>query len=253
MGDFSGKLLNKIAVITGGSSGIGLATAKLFYKEGAQVVLIARGYDALQKAKAEIGGEVITLAADVAKPAETARALAEVQKKFGRIDILFANAGISECPPIKDTTEKFFDQMMSVNVKGVFFPFIQALPFLSEKASVIFTSSVAHERGRPGDPLYSASKAAVRSLARTLAADEEVLSKKIRINVVSPGAIQTPLTEQETEEMQKQIDDYISNAVPMQRWGQAMEVARAVLFLASDDSSYTTGAEIAVDGGLAQI
>ncbi|GHO48448.1 hypothetical protein KSX_66110 [Ktedonospora formicarum] len=158
----------------------------------------------------------------------------QIGDHFGQIDILFANAGISECPPIQETDDAFFDHIMGINVKGVFFTFTQALPWLAQDASVIFTSSVAHERGRPGDPLYTASKAAVRSLARTLAADEDVLSRGIRVNVVSPGAIYTPLTaNQDTYAMLEAVNSYVAETVPMKRWGQPEEVARAVLFLAS--------------------
>ncbi|NOW97843.1 NAD(P)-dependent dehydrogenase (short-subunit alcohol dehydrogenase family) [Mucilaginibacter sp. SG564] len=160
---------------------------------------------------------------------------------------------MSECPPILETDEDFFDEIIDINVKGVFFLFTKAFPLLAEYASVILTSSVAHSKGRPGDPLYSMTKAAVRSLGLTLALDEDVLAKKIRVNTLSPGTIQTPLTQQDTPEMEKAIAEYIEATVPMQRWGQAVEVAKAVVFLASDDSSYMTGGEIMVDGGLAQI
>jgi NAD(P)-dependent dehydrogenase (short-subunit alcohol dehydrogenase family) len=177
----------------------------------------------------------------------------KVQLKYGRIDILFANAGMSHCPDVMDTDEAFFDKIMDTNIKSVFFLFITAFPWLAENASVIFTGSVAHEKGRPGDPLYSATKAAVRSLGRTLAMDESVLARKIRVNTISPGTIQTPLTKQASPDLDQAIEKYIRATVPMQRWGTPEEVAKVVVFLASSDSSYLTGGEITIDGGLAQV
>ena len=247
------NLANKIALITGGSSGIGLATAKLMTAEGAAVIIVGRDELKLARAAKEIGHTVLTISADAASVSGIENIIKQVQKTHGRIDVLFANAGISDCPPVLETNEHFFNEIMDINVKGVFFLFTKAFPLLSDHASVIFTSSVAHEKGRPGDPLYSMTKAAVRSLGRTLAMDEDVLAKKIRVNTVSPGTIQTPLTRQESPEMQEAIDQYIQTAVPMQRWGQAEEVAKAVVFLASDDASYITGADLLVDGGLAQV
>lgn len=248
------KLRNRVAVITGGNSGIGLVTARLLRAHGANVVIIGRDEETLESARRELGGDTLAIRADITSLAEIQRVMMLVRDRFGRIDILFANAGICECPPIQEIDETFFDHIMGINVKGVFFTFTQALPLLAPEASVIFTSSVAHDKGRPGDPLYAASKAAVRSLARTLAVDEEVLQKGIRVNVVSPGAIYTPLTaHQDAFEMMDAINSYVEEMVPMKRWGQPEEVAKAVLFLASSDSSYMTGGEITVDGGLSQI
>lgn len=247
------KLANKIAVITGGSSGIGLVTAKLMLAEGATVVIVGRGADKLKVAAKELGEGVLTISADASSLKGIESIVSKVKATYGRIDILFANAGMSDCPPIFETDEAFFDELVNINVKGVFFLFTKAFPIMGESASVILTSSVAHGKGRPGDPLYSMSKAAVRSLGRTLALDEEVLAKKIRVNTLSPGTIQTPLTKQDTPEMEQAIEEYIRAAVPMQRWGKAEEVAKVAVFLASDDSSYMTGGDIYVDGGLAQI
>jgi NAD(P)-dependent dehydrogenase (short-subunit alcohol dehydrogenase family) len=247
------KLANKVALITGGNSGIGLATAKLFKDQGANVVIVGQNKITLETARKELGNDTLALTADVAKITDLEWVMTKVHEKFGRIDVLFANAGISDCPPIQETDETFFDHIIGINLKGVFFTFTKSLPLLAQNASVIFTSSVANKRGRPGDPLYSASKAAVRSLARTLAVDETALEKGIRVNVVSPGAIQTPLTAQESSEMKNAIQAYIESSVPMKRWGQPEEVAKAVLYLASSDSSYLTGGEITVDGGLGQV
>ncbi|MVM34529.1 glucose 1-dehydrogenase [Spirosoma sp. HMF4905] len=246
-------LKDKVALITGGSSGIGLATARLMAEEGAHVVIVGRDEQKLEAAANEIGHAAIPIRADASSISGINALIAKVKETYGRIDVLFANAGMSDCPPILETDEPFFDEIMDINVKGVFFLFTKAFPLLAANASVIFTSSVAHNKGRPGDPLYSMTKAAVRSLGRTLAMDEDVLAKKVRVNTVSPGTIQTPLTKQDTSEMDEMINNYVAATVPMQRWGQANEVAKAVVFLASDNSSYMTGSDLLVDGGLAQI
>ncbi|HKP95473.1 MAG TPA: SDR family oxidoreductase [Fibrobacteria bacterium] len=247
------RLDGRTAVITGGSSGIGLATARLFAREGARVAIVGRNASALEKARLELlDGEALAVPADLSALAGVERLMDKVEKAFGRIDVLFANAGVSDSPPWQEAGEADFAAIMDANVKSVFFTFAKAFPLLAEHASVIFTSSVAHGKGRPGDPLYSATKAAVRSLGRTLALDEAVLGKRVRVNVISPGAIQTPLTLQDSPEMEKAINAYISGAVPMKRWGRAEEVAEAALFLASPASAYLTGGEITVDGGLAQ-
>lgn len=247
------KLSNQVAVVTGGNSGIGLATARLFKDQGASVVIVGRNPKSLEEAKAGLGGDTLAIQADISQVDQICHAMSQIKAAFGRIDVLFANAGVSDCPPIEETDEAFFDSIIGINMKGVFFTFTRAFPLLSNGASVIFTSSVANNRGRPGDPLYAATKAAVRSLARTLAANDQVLEKGIRVNVVSPGCIQTPLTAQNTPEMQAAIDEYIESVVPMKKWGQPEDVAKAVLYLACADSSYLTGGEIAVDGGLGQI
>jgi NAD(P)-dependent dehydrogenase (short-subunit alcohol dehydrogenase family) len=246
-----GKLDGKVAVITGGSSGIGLATAHVFRQQGAQVVIAGRNESTLAGARDAIGGNTLAVCTDVAKPDDLHTLMQTVGECYGRIDVLFANAGMSECPDILNTDEAFFDRLMGVNIKGVFYTFTHAFPWLAKNASVVFTSSVIQQRGRPGDALYGASKAAVRSLARTLAADERVLAQQIRINVVSPGAIRTPLTTAATDN--PDVNAWVESQVPMGRWGEANEVARAVLFLVSSDASYLTGGEIAVDGGLGQI
>jgi NAD(P)-dependent dehydrogenase (short-subunit alcohol dehydrogenase family) len=198
-----------------------------------------------------LGGDTLVISADVSKPANPVKAMSEIQSHFGRIDVLFVNAGISHCPLIEETDEAAFDHILGINLKGAFFTFTIALPLLSAGASVIFTSSAAHDMGRLGDPLYSATKAAVRSLVRTLAVSDPVLKKKLRINAITPGCIKTPLTEAATSSAE--VTAYLESVIPMKRWGEAEEVAQAVLFLASSGSSYMTGAEIAVDGGLAQI
>lgn len=245
------KLEGKVAVITGGASGIGLATARLFIANGASVVIAGRNTVALRSAQKALGDRAMPVRADVSRPADLKVLMQAAHDALGPIDVLFANAGISECPDIFDTDETFFDELMHINVKGVFYAFTEAFGLMADGASAIFTSSVVQQRGRPGDVLYAASKAAVRSLARTLAADERVLAKRVRVNVVSPGAIETPLTAAATADAA--VREWVEDQVPMGRWGHPDEVAKAVLFLGSADASYLTGGEIAVDGGLGQI
>jgi NAD(P)-dependent dehydrogenase (short-subunit alcohol dehydrogenase family) len=242
---------DKAVLITGGNSGIGLASARLFKAKGASLILVGQNPTTLEAARVELGGDTLTISADVSKPADLTRVMSETQARFGKIDVLFVNAGTSHCPPIEETDEAAFDHIIGINLKGAFFTFTKALPLLSVGASVIFTSSAAHDMGRLGDPLYSATKAAVRSLVRTLAVSDQALKKKLRINAVTPGCIKTPLTEAATSSAE--VTAYLESVIPMKRWGEAEEVARTVLFLASSDSSYMTGAEIAVDGGLAQV
>jgi NAD(P)-dependent dehydrogenase (short-subunit alcohol dehydrogenase family) len=244
------RFQDKVVVITGGSSGIGLAAARAFSREGARLAIVGRGAEALAAIGAEIP-DALTIAADVGQIPEIEHVMSEVERHHGGIDVLFANAGMSECPPLGETDGAFFDRIMAVNLKGVFFSFVRALPLLRPGARVVFTATATHARGRPGDPLYLASKAAVRSLARSLAADEEVLRRRIRVNVVSPGAIETPLTAR--AHGSAEVRAAVEGMVPLGRWGTPTDVARAVLFLASDDAAYVTGAELAVDGGLAQI
>ena len=245
------KFQDKVVVITGGSSGIGLAAATLFAEQGAQLVLIGRNVDALATANVAVGGNALTLVADVSQVDDIERVMRTIERAHGGIDVLFANAGMSECPPLADTDGPFFDQLIGTNLKGVFFSFVRALPLLRNGAAAIFTATATHDRGRPGDALYLASKAAVRSLARGFAADDGVIAKRIRVNVVSPGATKTPLTIAAHGDCD--VRAYVENMVPLGRWGHVDDIARAVLFLASSDASYINGVDLAVDGGLAQI
>ncbi len=245
----------RVAVVTGGSSGIGLATAAELAKAGYALVIVGRDADKLTVAAERIGGSapVRTVAADVSTLAGIEQVAYQVGGWYEQVDLLFANAGRSDAPPILDTGERDFDLMMATNVKSVFFAVVTLLPMLRQGGSVVVTSSVSEAKGRPGDPLYSASKAAVRSLVRTLALDEEVLGRGVRVNAVTPGCIATPLTAQTDPGMQTAIDEYVTGTVPMARWGRPEDVAHAVVFLAGDNASYITGSEIVVDGGLAQI
>lgn len=247
------RLTGKVAVVTGGNSGIGLATAKRFREEGAKVAISGRDQKTLDEAVRAIGGEVIAVRADVAKLGDLDRLYKAVAEKFGKIDVLFANAGIAKFAPVTDSTEALFDETFDINVKGVYFTIQKALPLLNDGASIIINSSVASESGLSGGSIYSATKAAVRSFARTLTA--ELVGRGIRINVVSPGPIQTPILGRNGLS-QEAIDDvarYLVSKVPMNRFGKPEEVADTVLFLASPESSYVTGVDINVDGGMGQV
>lgn len=247
------KLENKVAVITGGTSGIGLATAKEFISNGAKVIIFARDTNTLDQVVAELGANSYAVQGDVSVQKDLDRLFAETQTKFGSIDVLFINAAQVKLAPIADTTETLFDEMININFKGSYFTLQKAIPHLNNNASVIITTSYFNSIGFTGSSLLSASKAALRSLVRVAAS--ELIEKGIRVNAVSPGAIATPLWGKIglPEDVLKAAGEAITNQIPVKRFGQAEEVARTVLFLASDDSSYIIGNEIAVDGGLRQL
>ena len=241
-----GKLQGKVAVITGGSTGIGLATAKLFVREGAYVFITGRRQKELDEAVKAIGSNISGVQGDVAKLADLDR-LYETVKGKGRIDIVFANAGIVEIATLKEVTEKNFDKIFNINVKGTLFTVQKALPILNDGGSIILMGSVASAKGTPGWSVYGASKAAIRNFVRGWTV--ELKDRRIRSNVLSPGPIETPLA---AAQPQDAIASIVST-IPMGRMGEPDEVAKAALFLASDDSSFVTGIELFVDGGRAQI
>lgn len=247
------KLSGKIAVITGGNSGIGLATAKLFAREGATVVITGRRQAELDAAVSEIGSNAIGIRGDVSKLADLDKLYAEVKNRLGRIDIVFANAGIFEFAPLGSVTEEHFDKHFAINVKGLFFTIQKALPLLVDGGSVILNSSVANTKGTAAFSAYSATKAAVRSFARTWTTD--LKERKIRVNVVSPGPIETPGVGNMglSEEQMRDFGATVAEQVPLGRFGQPEEVAQAVLFLASSDSSYIAGVDLYVDGGMVAV
>jgi len=248
------RLNGKTAVITGGSSGIGLATARRFVEEGAYVVITGRREKELEDAAALIGRNVTTVVGDVARLDDLDRLYAVVKEKHGHIDILFANAGAGTIAPLEAATEAHFDQTFDVNVKGLFFTVQKALPLFRDGGSIILTSSVSNVMGLPGFSAYAASKAAVRSFSRAWTL--ELKDRKIRVNTMSPGPIDTPAlatTTGLTPEQAEQAAAQFASQVPMGRRGQPEEIAAAVTFLASDESSYITGVDLAVDGGLAQV
>lgn len=247
------KLKNKVAVITGGSSGIGLATAEEFIANGAKVVIFGRNQQALDAAVNKLGSNSIAVKGDVCQLTDLDKLFSVTKSKFGGVDILFVNAGQAKLAPIADTTEAFFDEMLHANFKGSYFTLQKAIPYLHDNASVIITTSWLNSIGFAGSSLLSAAKAALRSVVRVASA--ELVSKGIRVNAVSPGAIGTPLWSKIglPEDVLKSAGEAITNQIPIKRWGQPVEIAKAVLFLASDDSSYIVGNELTVDGGLRQI
>jgi NAD(P)-dependent dehydrogenase (short-subunit alcohol dehydrogenase family) len=247
------RLAGKVAVITGANSGIGLETAKRFVEEGAQVVITGRRKDELDKAAAEIGENVVAVQGDVSHLEDLDRLYAEVKAKFGHIDILFANAGLGQVAPLGAVTEEHFDREFDVNVKGLFFSVQKALPLFKDGGSIILNSSVAGHKGIGGFSVYSATKAAVRSFARSWTSD--LKDRKIRVNAISPGPIETPIFGKMglTEEQSTEFANSIISSVPLGRVGQSEEVAAAATFLASDESSYITGIDLSVDGGQGQV
>ena len=247
------RLEGKVAVITGGNSGIGLASAKRLQEEGARVAIAGRSKKTLDEAVKTIGNGVVALQADVSKLSDVDKLYAEVSKKLGKIDVLFVNAGVAKFAPLGQTQEGLFDETFDINIKGAYFTIQKALPFLNDGASIILNTSVAGTKGTAGTSAYSATKAAMRSLARTAAA--ELAERGIRVNTVAPGPIVTPIFGR-TGLPQEAIDDFakeIVAKVPLKRFGQPEEVASAVAFLASSDASYITGVELNVDGGYGQV
>ena len=249
----SGNLEGKVAVVTGGNSGIGLATAKRFVAEGAYVFITGRRQEELDAAVKEIGKNVVGVQGDVAKLADLDKLYAAVKAKTGRIDILFANAGIAELAPLGEITEEDFDRMFNINVKGLLFTVQKALPLLPNGASIILNASIVASKGNAASSVYSSTKAAVRSFARTWTMD--LKERKIRVNVISPGPIRTPAYDRiaQSGPQGKQMLDSIVTRVPMGRFGEPDEIAGAAVFLASDDSTFVTGTELFVDGGAAQV
>ncbi len=248
-----GKLNGKIALITGGNSGMGLATAKTFVAEGAKVIITGRRQKDLDEAVKLLGSNATGLQGDVSSMADLDRLFAVIKDKFGHLDILFANAGIGELAPLGHVTEEHFDKQFNVNVKGLFFTVQKALPLLRDGSSIILNASIAGYKGMEAFSVYSATKAAVRSFARSWTVD--LKARKIRVNAISPGPIETPIFGKMglSADQAQGFKDAMPIMVPMGRMGQGEEIAKTVLYLASDDSSYVTGIDLSVDGGMAQV
>ena len=248
------RLEGKVAVVTGGNSGIGLATARRLREEGARVAISGRNVKTLQEAVKMIGDDALAVQTDVANPGELDKLYASVSQKLGKIDVLFVNAGIYKFAPLAATSEDLYDELFDINTRGVYFTIQKAVPLLNDGASIIVNTSVAGEIGLPNGTVYAATKSALRSFTRSIAA--ELVDRGIRVNAVSPGPIETPAGFARTGLSKEAIDEMVKNIVnqvPMKRIGKPEEIAGAVAFLASQDASFITGAEITVDGGLAQI
>jgi NAD(P)-dependent dehydrogenase (short-subunit alcohol dehydrogenase family) len=247
------RLAGKTALITGGNSGIGLATAKQFVNEGAYVYISGRRDTELAAAVKEIGKNVTGIQGDVSSLGDLDRLFAQIKREKAKLDIVFANAGVAKYAPFGKISEEFFDSIFDINVKGLLFTVQKALPLLADGASIILNSSVVGSKGLSANSVYAATKAAVRSFARTWTTD--LKHRRIRLNAVSPGSIDTPglsdllASSPEGEQRRKMIP----NLIPLGRFGTPDEIAKAVVFLASDDSSYITGTELFVDGGFAQV
>ncbi len=242
------KLENKVAVITGGNSGIGYATAKVLAAEGAKVIITGRNQEAIRAASSEL--DVRGFVADQSNLEEIDTLISSLKDEFGRVDILFLNAGIASFAPLEFASEEHYDSIMNINVKGVYFTLQKFLPLLNEGGSVIFNTSINANVGMPNSGVYAASKGALLSLNRVFAT--ELASRKIRVNAISPGPIETPVYSKLglSEEALNGLGETMSKKVLLSRFGQPDEIAKTVLFLASDDSSFITGTEVIADGGL---
>jgi NAD(P)-dependent dehydrogenase (short-subunit alcohol dehydrogenase family) len=243
----------KVAVVTGGNSGIGLATAKKFAARGAKVAISGRDRKTLEQAAREIGPDTLAVQADVTDLESLDALFQKIKNRFGKIDALFVNAGVARFAPINDVTVQHYDDLLDTNLKGSYFTIQKALPLLGDGASIVLTTTAADTLGLPGSSVYAASKAALRSLARTLSA--ELLPRNIRVNAIAPGPIETPIFGRLglAPEAVEGLAKVILGRVPAKRLGQADEVANAVLFLASPESNYVVGVEINVDGGMSQL
>jgi NAD(P)-dependent dehydrogenase (short-subunit alcohol dehydrogenase family) len=248
-----GKLEGKIALVTGGNGGIGLATAKQFVNEGSYVFITGRREQELARAVKEIGSNVTGVQGDVSNLGDLDRLFAQIKREKGKLDIVFANAGVAKYGPFGTITEEHYDSIFDINVKGLLFTVQKALPLLPDGGSIILNASIVASKGFSANSVYSATKAAVRSFARTWTTD--LKDRRIRVNAVSPGSIDTPgLTDLlDSAEAGDERRKMIANSVPLGRFGTPDEIAKAVVFLASDDSSYITGTELFVGGGIAQV
>jgi NAD(P)-dependent dehydrogenase (short-subunit alcohol dehydrogenase family) len=247
------RLKGKVAVVTGGNSGIGLASAKRFRDEGAKVAISGRSQKTLADAAKELGDDVLTVQADVSKFADIDKFFSAVKQRFGKIDVLFVNAGVAKFTPLDTVSEESYDEQFDINAKGSYFTIQKSLPYLNDGASIVLNTSVASHKGTIGATVYAATKAAMRSFTRTMAA--ELVGRNIRVNAVAPGPIATPIFERSglPQEVADEIKQTLVANVPMKRLGTVEEVAAAVAFLASPEASYITGVELDVDGGRGQI
>jgi len=246
------RLLNKTAVVTGGNSGIGLATAREFIAEGAKVIITGRSQASLDKAVAELGSQAYGVIADASSIADIGKLRQRVAAIFPKVDVVFVNAGIAKFSPIEGVTEAFFDEQFDINVKGAYFTIQQLLPLMNDGGSIVLNTSINAHIGMPNASVYAATKAALLTLAKNLSA--ELLPRKIRVNAVSPGPVATPLHEKLVPaEALEETAAGIRSLIPLGRFGTPEEIARIAVFFASDDSSFVLGAELIADGGMATL
>lgn len=247
------RLNGKIALITGGTSGIGLATAQLFLQEGAKVAITGQNQARLEQAAEILGAEVLAIRAEVRSLTDLDSAFAQIKDRWGRLDILFVNAGIARFNPLLDVDETFINEMMDINFKGALFTVQKAIPLMPKNSSLVFNTSINNQMGMPYSGIYAASKAALRSLVRVLAA--ELIERGIRVNAVSPGPVKTSIISKTgiSQEQLEQVTTKLQQSVPLKRFGQPEEIAKAVLFLASDEASFVLGEELVVDGGWTEL
>jgi NAD(P)-dependent dehydrogenase (short-subunit alcohol dehydrogenase family) len=249
----SQRFRGKVAVVTGGNSGIGLGVAKAYAQEGAQVAITGRNEKTLKIAAKEIGDGTLTVQSDVRKVDEIESAMREIKERFGRIDALFVNAGVGKFVPLEEVTEAFFDETVDINLKGVFFTVQKAVPLMPKGSAIVLNASINAHLGMPGSTVYGATKAAVVNMAKTLSAD--LLQKGIRVNAISPGPVTSALLTRDGSSPEKlqETKDWIQNQVPIKRFGTPEEIAGAVLYLTSPESTFVLGAELIVDGGMATL
>ena len=245
------RFAGKVAVVTGGNSGIGFGVAKAYAREGAQVAITGRNERTLADAAKEIGDGTLAIRADAGNVAEIAAAMQKVKERFGRIDVLFVNAGVGKFVPFDHVTEEFFDESVGINMKGVFFTVQKAVPLMPRGSAIVLNASINAHLGMPGTTVYGATKAAVVNMAKTLSAD--LLDKGIRVNAISPGPITSALLNRDgiPQEKLQETKDWIQSQVPIKRFGTPEEIAAAVLYLTSTEAAFVVGAELMVDGGMA--
>ena len=247
------RLEGKVALVTGGNSGIGLASAKRLKEEGAKVAITGRNQKTLDEAVKALGNDVVAIQSDVAKTGDIEKVFETVTKKLGKVDVLFANAGVAKFLPPQQVTESHYDEQFDINAKGAYFTIQKSLPYLNDGASVILNTSVVSHKGIPDATVYSATKAAMRSMTRSFAVS--LADRKIRVNAVAPGPIETPLFDRMglPKEAVEEFAKNVTTTIPLKRFGKPEEVAGAVAFLASPDASYITAVELNVDGGFGQV
>jgi NAD(P)-dependent dehydrogenase (short-subunit alcohol dehydrogenase family) len=247
------RFQGKVAVVTGGNSGIGLGVAKAYAREGAQVAITGRNEKTLQAAAKEIGDGTLAIQSDAGKVAEIETAMKKIKERFGRIDAMFVNAGVAKLIPFDEVTEEFFDETVNINMKGVFFTVQKAIPLMSKGSAIVLNASINAHLGMPGTTVYGATKAAVINMAKTLSRD--LLEKGIRVNAISPGPITSALLGRDgmSQEKVQEIKDWIQSQVPIKRFGTPEEIAAGVLYLTAPESAFVLGAELIIDGGMATL